>query len=90
MRSDRHLDYACSRYNNSYPYLVSQDARFGDTAPNFQFLSCSGAVTTDVLDTQIPNMNSGQNAIMLSIGKDQVAITQTTHAATHALTTSYK
>lgn len=61
-------DYACSRYNESYPYLVSIDPRFGDTLPKFQFLSCSGAVTKDVLEIQIPAMNSNQNAIMLSIG----------------------
>lgn len=54
----------------SYPYLVSVDPRFGDTPPNFQFLSCSGAVTKDVLETQIPAMNANQNAIMLSVGAE--------------------
>lgn len=64
------LDYACSRYKESYPYLVSIDPRFGDTAPNFQFLSCSGAVTKDLLDIQIPAMNANQNAILLSTGAE--------------------
>jgi len=63
------LDWACSRYDHSYPYLVYSDPRFGDGYPNFQFLSCSGAVTEDVLNTQIPTLNSNQDAIMLSIGK---------------------
>jgi hypothetical protein len=68
--TDSSQDYACSRYDQSYPYLVYTDERLGgDSPPNWQFLSCSGAVAQDVLDKQIPDLNPGQQAIMLSIGR---------------------
>lgn len=60
-------DWACSRYDHSYPYLIYNDPRFL-LPPTFQFLSCSGAVTQDVLDDQIPALSSNQDAILLSIG----------------------
>ena len=65
----RHVDWACSRYDHAYPYLVNNDPRLGDpTKRTFQFLSCSGAVTSDVLEKQIPALNANQQVIMLSIG----------------------
>lgn len=49
---------------------MNTDSRLGDPSKRkFQFKSCSGAVTSDVLNIQIPSLDSGQNAIMLSIGK---------------------
>ncbi|KAK3940427.1 SGNH hydrolase-type esterase domain-containing protein [Diplogelasinospora grovesii] len=72
---DKQSDWACSRYDHSYPYLVYGDPRFGDGYPNFQFLSCSGAVTVDVLEHQIPNLNGNQDAIMLSISGNDVELT---------------
>lgn len=63
-------DYACSRYDHAYPYLVNTDPRLGDPSKRtFQFLSCSGAVTKDVLEKQIPDLKANQQAILLSIGK---------------------
>lgn len=63
-------DWSCSRYDHSYPYLINTDERLGDPAKRkFQFKSCSGAVTKDVLEKQIPSIDSGQQAILLSIGK---------------------
>jgi hypothetical protein len=47
---------------------VKTDARFGDNEPNFQFLSCSGARSKEIREKQIPDLNSGQDAIMLSVG----------------------
>lgn len=61
-------DWACSRYDNAYPSFVHNDPRLGDPKNRkFQFLSCSGAVTDDVLQKQIPDLDQGQQAIMLSI-----------------------
>ncbi|KAL6229677.1 SGNH hydrolase-type esterase domain-containing protein [Aspergillus navahoensis] len=66
---DEQSDYACSRYDHAYPYLVNQDERLGDPANrNFQFRSCSGAVIKDVLEKQIPAIDNDQQAILLSIG----------------------
>ena len=62
-------DYACSRYDHAYPRLVNKDARLGDPSKrNFQFRSCSGAVIDDILKEQIPQVDSGQQVILLSAG----------------------
>ncbi|KAJ3549763.1 hypothetical protein NM208_g348 [Fusarium decemcellulare] len=62
-------DYACSRYDHAYPYLVNEDYRFGDKSNrNFQFQSCSGAIIEDVRKHQIPALDSDQQVIMLSAG----------------------
>lgn len=62
-------DSDCARYDHSYPYLVNQDGRLGDsTKRKFQFESCSGAVVQDVIDDQIPAVDSGQQVILLSAG----------------------
>ncbi|KAK2669954.1 SGNH hydrolase superfamily [Fusarium oxysporum f. sp. vasinfectum] len=68
-------DFACARYDHAYPYLINQDDRIGDPSKRkFQFLSCSGAVIKDVVDKQIPEMDSGQDAITLSIGGNDVGL----------------
>lgn len=62
-------DSDCARYDHSYPYLVNGDERLGDpTKRKFQFESCSGAVVQDVIDDQIPALDSGQQVILLSAG----------------------
>ncbi|KAF5019289.1 hypothetical protein F66182_8707 [Fusarium sp. NRRL 66182] len=62
-------DWWCSRYDHAYPNLVHQDSRLGDKSKRkFQFHSCSGAVVKQVIEDQLPNVDSGQNAIMLSAG----------------------
>jgi hypothetical protein len=39
------------------------------TNHKFQFLSCSGAVTQDVIDKQIPKLDGNQRVILISSGK---------------------
>ncbi|KAK2761656.1 hypothetical protein FQN54_001484 [Arachnomyces sp. PD_36] len=69
-------DYSCSRYDQAYPYLINNDERLGDPSTrNFQFKSCSGALTQDVLDEQIPAIDSEQQAILLSVGGNDVELT---------------
>jgi hypothetical protein len=64
------IDYACSRYDHAYPYLIHHDSRLGDpTIRTFQFKSCSGALTADVVNDQIPKIDSNQQIILLSAGK---------------------
>nr|UMZ45336.1 hypothetical protein [Paramyrothecium sp.] len=68
-------DYACSRYNHAYPYLLHTDSRFGDEkSRKFQFRSCSGDTTKEVLDTQIPALDSDQQLILLSVGGNDVQL----------------
>jgi hypothetical protein len=62
-------DRLCSRYDHSYPYLLNRDGWLGDaSARTFQFLSCSGALTKDVLENQIPRIDDNQEIILLSAG----------------------
>ncbi|QIW96307.1 hypothetical protein AMS68_001825 [Peltaster fructicola] len=68
-------DFSCSRYDHSYPYLLSQDLRLGDLAKrNFQFLSCSGAVSKDVIEKQLPRLEGNQDVILLSAGGNDVEL----------------
>lgn len=63
-------EFNCRRYDHSYPWILNEDPRLGDPAGrNFQFASCSGAVTQDVIDKQIPELDGGQQVILLSAGK---------------------
>ncbi|RYP65149.1 hypothetical protein DL770_009068 [Monosporascus sp. CRB-9-2] len=63
-------DWACSRYDLAYPYLINNDPRLGDpSGRNFHFRACSGAVTKDVLENQIPSVDSDQQVVLLSIDR---------------------
>lgn len=48
-------DFSCSRYDHSYPYLLASYE--GLENATFQFLACSGALSTDVLAKQVPKIN---------------------------------
>lgn len=71
--ANKYSDWWCSRYDNSYPYLLNQD--LGDLnkrGGKFQFLSCSGAQTKEVVDTQLQKMDGGQDVILISSGGNDV------------------
>jgi hypothetical protein len=64
------LDENCRRYDHSYPYLINHDERLGDASKRkFQFKSCSGAVIKNVIEDQLPDIDAGQQVILLSAGK---------------------
>ncbi|PKY04114.1 fibronectin type III domain protein [Aspergillus campestris IBT 28561] len=68
-------NWACSRYDHAYPYLVHTDDRLGDEdARTFQFMSCSGAVISNVVNDQIPNISGDQQLILLSAGGNDVEL----------------
>lgn len=68
-KAETTADWSCRRYDHSYPNLVNQDSRLGDSSNRkFQFESCSGAVINDVIENQIPNLDSNQQVILLSAG----------------------
>ncbi|KAK2029623.1 hypothetical protein LX32DRAFT_588194 [Colletotrichum zoysiae] len=67
---DPQSDWACSRYDQSYPSFVDADARLGNRATrNFQFKSCSGATSSEVIEHQIPSLDGNQDVILLSAGQ---------------------
>ena len=62
-------DWYCSRYDTSYPSLINTDPSLGDPkGRTFQYFACSGAITTDVTNSQIPSLKSGIQMATLSIG----------------------
>lgn len=68
--SDMVLDWSCGRHDNAYPSLVNQDGRLGDKSKRrFQFQSCSGATLEDVTKRQLPQIDKGQQVILVSAGK---------------------
>jgi len=69
------IDVFCARYDAAFPALINSDVRMGDPATRtFQFLACSGAKTSDVLSDQIPRLGPNQNLITLSIGVNDVGL----------------
>jgi hypothetical protein len=58
------IDWACSRYDHSYPALINNDVRLGDASNRkFQFLACSGATAMDMLSKQVPSLSTGIDAV---------------------------
>jgi lysophospholipase L1-like esterase len=62
------LDSSCNRNTYAYPYLVSQQR------PNTQltFVACSGAVTGDVTNKQVPSLTVDTNIVTVTIGGNDV------------------
>jgi hypothetical protein len=72
-------NHDCSRYDNSYPYLMSQDVRMSGK-PAFEFIACSGATSEDVLKKQVPQLSSGYDLITLSAGGNDVGLASVLNA----------
>ncbi|KAL4983900.1 fibronectin type III domain protein [Aspergillus falconensis] len=69
-------DWACSRYDHSYPYLIHTDERLGDPdSRTLQFESCDGADLDNVINEQIPNLSGNQQVILLSAGGNDAELT---------------
>lgn len=62
------LDPDCKRYNFSFPSLINVDERMGDTSRDFQFLACSGAVSSQILETQVPQIADGVQVVTVTAG----------------------
>lgn len=58
------LDGPCKRSTRAYPYLLSQQRL--NTSLNF--VACSGATTSDVLNTQVSAVNGTTNIVTITIG----------------------
>ena len=72
------LSSSCLRGVYAYPYLVSQQR------PNtsLNFVACSGAVTTDVLNNQVSAVNSSTNIVSITIGGNDAGFASTITACT--------
>ncbi|KAF2870443.1 SGNH hydrolase-type esterase domain-containing protein [Massariosphaeria phaeospora] len=69
------LDADCARYDQSYPMFIQNEPDMGDAANRqFTYLSCSGAVSKDMLANQIPKVPDGQDVITISAGGNDVGL----------------
>lgn len=69
------LDWSCSRYSHAYPYLL-QNSLFGhDSKRTHQFLACTGATSTMILETQVPALDTNLDLITISAGGNDIGLT---------------
>ncbi|KAL9593257.1 MAG: hypothetical protein Q9219_007626, partial [cf. Caloplaca sp. 3 TL-2023] len=75
-------DYYCSRYDSSYPSIINADPSLGDSkGRSFQYFACSGAVTADVVKSQIPGLkDSSLDLVTLTIGGNDAKLSDVLHA----------
>ncbi|KAF2474074.1 SGNH hydrolase [Lindgomyces ingoldianus] len=73
--SGSRIDWSCSRYNNSYPNILHASFLGDDPKRNHQFLACTGAASTDVIEKQIPALHDNLDLLTISAGGNDVGLT---------------
>jgi hypothetical protein len=69
--------WLCSRWNESYPSILSQAPEFGDGQRDFSFLACSGDTGTQIKDEQVQKLeDKSQQLITLSAGGNDVYLAE--------------
>jgi len=63
--------YACSRYDYTWPVLVNN--YLGASVSKFQYLGCSGAISTGIFE-QIAAMDSGQDLVLMTAGGNDLCL----------------
>lgn len=69
------IDWACSRYDHSYPHLLHQKYLGDHPQRHHQFLSCSGATTKMILDNQITYLDGDLDLLTISSGGNDIGLT---------------
>ena len=73
----------CKRANSSYPYQLNQ-LLGEDSRRVFQFIACSGAVSSDILKEQVPRLGQDYQAITISAGGNDVGLVDVLEACIYA------
>jgi lysophospholipase L1-like esterase len=73
--SGNRLDWSCSRYAYSYPNILHTSLLGEDTNRTHQFLSCSGAATTEILEKQMPGLSDNLDLLTISAGGNDIGLT---------------
>jgi lysophospholipase L1-like esterase len=73
--SGNRLDWSCSRYASSYPYILHTSLLGENPNRTHQFLSCSGATSTEILEKQVPALNSNLDLLTISAGGNDIGLT---------------
>src|ERR1700750_3188712 len=71
------LDSTCNRNTYAYPYLLAQQKSLALT-----FVACAGAVTSDVINSQVNSITSDTRLVTLTIGGQDIGFTDLIIACT--------
>ncbi|KAH7074386.1 SGNH hydrolase-type esterase domain-containing protein [Paraphoma chrysanthemicola] len=69
------LDWSCSRYAYSYPNILQTTLLGEDASRTHQFLSCSGATSTEILEKQVPALSDNLDLLTISAGGNDIGLT---------------
>ena len=69
------MDWLCSRYTQSYPNLLHTSLLGSDPYRTHQFLACSGATSTEILEKQIPALRDNLDLLTISAGGNDIGLT---------------
>jgi len=71
------LDASCNRNTYAYPYLLTQQKGYTLT-----FVACAGAVTGDVINSQVNSVTSDTKLVTITIGGNDIGFTNLIIACT--------
>ncbi|KAF2253830.1 SGNH hydrolase [Trematosphaeria pertusa] len=69
------LDWTCSRYAKSYPNILQNTLLERDEERQHQFLACSGATSTEILEKQVQALQHGIDLLTVSAGGNDIGLT---------------
>jgi lysophospholipase L1-like esterase len=74
------LSSSCKRSVYAYPYLLSQQR----AGTSLNFVACSGATTTDLLNTQLAAVSSSTTIVTMTIGGNDIGFSNLIYQCTVA------
>jgi lysophospholipase L1-like esterase len=69
------LDWSCSRYASSYPNILHTSLLGENPNRTHQFLACSGATSTEILEKQVPSLKDNLDLLTISAGGNDIGLT---------------
>jgi lysophospholipase L1-like esterase len=69
------LDWSCSRYAFSYPNILHTSLLGENPNRTHQFLACSGATSTEILQKQVPALKDNLDLLTISAGGNDIGLT---------------
>jgi lysophospholipase L1-like esterase len=69
------LDWSCSRYASSYPNILHTSLLGENPNRTHQFLACSGATSTEILEKQVPALKDNLDLLTMSAGGNDIGLT---------------
>jgi lysophospholipase L1-like esterase len=69
------LDWTCSRYAYSYPNILHTSFFGRDANRTHQFLACSGAASSEILEKQVPMLQENLDLLTISAGGNDIGLT---------------